>query len=1749
MLKLFLCLFLIGSLAAKEGNRELIPSSSLAGTSGLLHTLVNDSVSVITGEYLDSEVDLVLPGPEPLILKRFYSSDDNSAGYLYDAWHLNHPASFRLDKERQPGHDLLFTAVLGEPSGANLSYRQQLRKLDSPLELQKKIGLTNCSEEISAHTNLKNQQLHIGKDLDVASIDLLGDFRDYVRFKKVEHSLHKHYYFHLLKHQLLNGSQYHYTYSDEDDIKTVQVGSNGTTFSQLNFKFSSSNSVVSVQSSDGAHCLNYHFLSHQGERHYLTAVENPERPLIRYHYTTKDDGDYLKIAHKELPEGRNLYIEYYKPGVNIVPGIGTITLAKDDLRIGRVLLQNESVGTGVGLITTYRFVYHLHRPNETSLLHATEVFNANSQKTTYYYNKNHHLTLLEKFTGNTVQGFQQYCCEEYLWGDENSSDETNLLGKYFVKDSAVHAATVFDYDAVGNVQKLYFYGNLSGTAATPTKTNSKHPLGGECYTIQYRYSPANYLLLEEREQNGNGFIYSYVPGTNLLSATYVMDGPHIRIRQFFEYNSHGVVTKEIIDDGITFEKENLSGITERKIKNIHPSTQGIIGLPLVVEEKYLDLNTHEEKLLHRIESTFDSRGNLLTETQCDKNGEQKYTLVFSYDAHNNLVLKTNPLGHPTHYSYDGNDNLIREQTLYLDTHFIYDRANHLIAKKEQHSDATFSTMYEYDPVGNCTREIDPFFNSTYYSYDEFNRVIREQKGHNISQLEYDIVDNPIREINPNGFATIKTYNARNQVTSIKYPDGSHEQFIYNLDGTLLKHIALNGTETTYTYDYLGRIIKEVNGDRIVKNIYNAFHLLKSIDPEGTETIYHYNHSGELIEETTAQKKTTFTYDALGRLESTFEWINDAKALVKTLTYDNLDRIIEEKVTNTQGEIVTSVAYEYDPQGNRTKVITDKGVSATFYNSHQMPIKQIDALGNTTHIDYNYSFTNENGEFVLQTTHTDPLGAQTITTYDIHSQIAEIQKKNSLNQLLANQQFKYDPSGNRIEMSNSIVIDHTIVSEQAIKWEYTSMNKMASQIEAAGSKEQKITRYIYNNYGQKAAHVKPDGTKISYEYDLYGRLSRFFGTNFDYQYLYNKNHLPTEIKDLKTNTSTYRTYDALGSITEEILGNGLHSSYVYDPLSRVTQLILPDQTTIDYTYNEAHLKTITRHGYTHSYDEFDTTGLLLKSTLPNRETISYAYDVLNRPQFITSNHFQQTDFTYDKKGNLLKDSLNKIKRAFSYNELYHLTSENDHIYKTDSLANRLTKDNASYQINALNQLLNDSACTYAYDRNGNLSQKKQGSVVTHYSYDDLDRLVAVEKNHEKTTYSYDAFNRRLTKNSTLYLYHGQNEIGAVVDNEIVELRLLGIGRGAEIGAAVAIELNHSVYIPIHDHQGNVVTLQDMAGNIVENYHFTAFGEEEQTSHINPWRYYSKRHDEETGFVYFGRRYYAPDIGRWITADPIGFDDGPNLYAYLQHSPMMLFDLYGLWTTKDFGLTRSPFKDNNRGSFVDRVSSFFSPNSHIPFKDRDSKISRSSKERTPIRDRTSKTREAYDDDWTEKELIKNIREYHSGVMSGSAFLATSAISEILLSARTIGFFGKWAMQYGSRITAGKYPGQQTVQSVRSSWNNFNFLNSSKMKSPLQEHVLTRSKIRNYLENAGSLSKKQIVSDLESIGLKLKGKSPCEKFMEYQDKIGNIRVKIHPPDKITPYNHLHIYNKYGNSLNKNLDIVQKNSLEAHIPYGWIK
>lgn len=65
-------------------------------------------------------------------------------------------------------------------------------------------------------------------------------------------------------------------------------------------------------------------------------------------------------------------------------------------------------------------------------------------------------------------------------------------------------------------------------------------------------------------------------------------------------------------------------------------------------------------------------------------------------------------------------------------------------------------------------------------------------------------------------------------------------------------------------------------------------------------------------------------------------------------------------------------------------------------------------------------------------------------------------------------------------------------------------------------------------------------------------------------------------------------------------------------------------------------------------------------------------------------------------------------------------------------------------------------------------------------------------------------------------------------------------------------------------------------------------------LKRYRFCGKERDEETGFYYYGARYYPPWLGRWMQCDPAGTVDGLNPYAYTRDNPVRHIDPNGMQT---------------------------------------------------------------------------------------------------------------------------------------------------------------------------------------------------------------------------------------------------------------
>jgi RHS repeat-associated protein len=108
-----------------------------------------------------------------------------------------------------------------------------------------------------------------------------------------------------------------------------------------------------------------------------------------------------------------------------------------------------------------------------------------------------------------------------------------------------------------------------------------------------------------------------------------------------------------------------------------------------------------------------------------------------------------------------------------------------------------------------------------------------------------------------------------------------------------------------------------------------------------------------------------------------------------------------------------------------------------------------------------------------------------------------------------------------------------------------------------------------------------------------------------------------------------------------------------------------------------------------------------------------------------------------------------------------------------------------------------------------------------------------------------------------------------------------------------------YLPCYDGNGNVTELVNWTSATVVSarYEYSPFGETvllegEVIAGENPFRFSTKYTDGETGLVYYGYRYYAPELGRWFSKDPIGERGGINLYEMVGNDCTNGIDVLGL-----------------------------------------------------------------------------------------------------------------------------------------------------------------------------------------------------------------------------------------------------------------
>ncbi len=190
--------------------------------------------------------------------------------------------------------------------------------------------------------------------------------------------------------------------------------------------------------------------------------------------------------------------------------------------------------------------------------------------------------------------------------------------------------------------------------------------------------------------------------------------------------------------------------------------------------------------------------------------------------------------------------------------------------------------------------------------------------------------------------------------------------------------------------------------------------------------------------------------------------------------------------------------------------------------------------------------------------------------------------------------------------------------------------------------------------------------------------------------------------------------------------------------------------------------------------------------------------------------------------------------------------------------------------------------FQYDHQGRRRTKKV------YTWDDPTQSWVLSETH---TYLYDQWNvvcERVTDASTQTTTHSIYAWGLDLSNFLQ-------GAGG-VGGLLAAHSPDGNWFYAYDGNGNITTLVSTSdGSIQAQYDYSPFGLTVSQSGVaadeNVYRFSTKAIDQ-SGLYYYGRRYYTPDTGRWLSRDPIGEMDHRNLYCFCHGEPIGGIDLLGL-----------------------------------------------------------------------------------------------------------------------------------------------------------------------------------------------------------------------------------------------------------------
>jgi RHS repeat-associated protein len=753
--------------------------------------------------------------------------------------------------------------------------------------------------------------------------------------------------------------------------------------------------------------------------------------------------------------------------------------------------------------------------------------------------------------------------------------------------------------------------------------------------------------------------------------------------------------------------------------------------------------------------------------------------------------------------------------------------------------------YTYDSFGHLLTADGPLSgpgDTVIYGYNAAGYLtsITNEVGHVTSIAALNGRGQPTTIVDPNGVTSNLTYDAEGRLTSVTADPGgiaAVSSFEYNAVGDVTKVTRPNGAYLLYTRD---------DGRRITK----------VEDNTGASIEYDRNNLGNVTARRIKDASSsvvlaqTATFDELGRLlafvgASSQTWTHawDKTDNLKTVTdprsntfsrlFDPLNRLVRE-TDEGGGQVNLSrngkdeIVNYNDPRALNTSYVR---------NGFGDIIQQTSPDSGVTVTYYN--------NLGLPTQVIDGRGVVTNLTYDNAGRILTKQFPASTSE---NVTYAYDStaSGNKGVGRLTNVSD----ADGSVAWFYDALGRKLQEARTTGASLYG-SNFSYDADGNIAQVVYPTGHIVNYARDVLGRIT---GVSWKA----NAGATPVPIV-------TDVGYQPFGPIQSVWFGNGLDQWKTFDQDYRLTRILVEDVST-STTYMSRWFNYADNLNLTQIDDTFH----------PSR-TENYWYTAAGRLQN-ADGPWGSFTWYYDGTGNRTQEILTQgatTTSVFGYPA-------------TDNRVSSVTVGGSPVR-------------SFTYDGAGNITQDARAPATQDYTYNARGRLASASVGGSPAAdYSYDALERL-----TLRTFHGMS--GPVTTQFAYDLS----GRVLAEVAATAREyiwLDDMPVAMIDDAAGTPqilflhtdqldrpVMMTTAAKAVVYDAVFRPFGEVETlatgTTTVN-LRFPGQYQLAETGVAHNWHRTYDASLGRYLQPDPLGFVDGPSVYAYAKSSPGVYVDPKGL-----------------------------------------------------------------------------------------------------------------------------------------------------------------------------------------------------------------------------------------------------------------